>query len=235
MTWANFYLVCFLIGFLFSLLSVLLGSMHVHLHLPHLGGHGLDIHFGHGTGHGAGQAGGHLAHAAGHAAHTGSPGSAAQEAAGGNVVQVSPFNIGTLAAFLAWFGGAGYIATRYSTFWSVVILGIAGLFGLFGAGIVFWFLLKLARHDKSLDPFDYEMAGVLGYVSSGIRAGGTGEIVYSQEGTRQTAGARSEDGSAIPKGTEIVVTRYENGIAYVRRWVEMAGEAQAAGSASDVK
>jgi hypothetical protein len=55
-----------------------------------------------------------------------------------------------------------------------------------------------------------------------IRAGGTGELIYSQEGTRRVAGARSEDGAAIPKGTEVVVTRYEKGIAYVRSWDKFA-------------
>jgi hypothetical protein len=57
-----------------------------------------------------------------------------------------------------------------------------------------------------------------------IREGGTGEIIYSQAGTRRSCGARAEDGSAIAKGTEVVVTRYERGIAYVRLWTEMAGE-----------
>ena len=28
------------------------------------------------------------------------------------------------------------------------------------------------------------------------------------------------DGSAIAKGSEVIVTRYEKGIAYVRRWDE---------------
>jgi hypothetical protein len=37
-------------------------------------------------------------------------------------------------------------------------------------------------------------------------------------------GARSDDGSAVAKGTEVVVTRYDKGIAYVRLWSEMAGE-----------
>ena len=64
------------------------------------------------------------------------------------------------------------------------------------------------------------MVGVLGKLSIPIRAGGTGELVYSQEGTRRVAGARSEDGAAIPKGVEVVVTRYEKGIAYVRVWDE---------------
>jgi hypothetical protein len=54
--------------------------------------------------------------------------------------------------------------------------------------------------------------------------GGTGEIIYTQMGTRRVCGARSDDGSAVTKGTEVVVTRYEKGIAYVRLWSEMSEE-----------
>ena len=66
--------------------------------------------------------------------------------------------------------------------------------------------------------------GVLGRLSMPIREGGTGELIYSQAGTRRVCGARVEDGTAVLKGTEVVVTRYERGIAYVRPWSEMAGE-----------
>ena len=48
-------------------------------------------------------------------------------------------------------------------------------------------------------------------------------MIYSQQGSRRCTAARSEDGKEIPKGTEIVITRYEKGIAYVRRWDELAG------------
>ncbi|MFY9645227.1 MAG: hypothetical protein WAK29_08610, partial [Terriglobales bacterium] len=65
---------------------------------------------------------------------------------------------------------------------------------------------------------------VLGRTSMPIRVNGTGEIIYSQAGTRRTCGARSENGSAIEKGAEIMVTRYDKGIAYVRLWEEMNGE-----------
>jgi hypothetical protein len=57
-----------------------------------------------------------------------------------------------------------------------------------------------------------------------IRENGTGEIIYSQAGTRRTCGARSENGGALEKGAEIVVTRYEKGLAYVRLWEEMSNE-----------
>jgi hypothetical protein len=111
-------------------------------------------------------------------------------------------------------------------------LGIALASGLVGGGIVFLFLGKvLTSEEENMDPADYQMVGVLGRTSMPIREGGTGEIIYSQAGTRRTCGARSEDGIAIAKGVEIVVTRYEKGIAYVRLWTEMSGEDAAADSA----
>jgi membrane protein implicated in regulation of membrane protease activity len=225
MTWANFYLVCFLVGFLLSLLSLLLGSLHTSFHLS-AGGDGLHFDVGHAGGdlgvHAGGDLGGDLSgHAAGHGVHVGHGG----EGLAGHAGQtLSPLNFGTVAAFLAWFGGSGYLLTRYSRFWAVAGLGLAGLVGLVGAAVVFTFLLKLASNEENLDPQDYDMVGVIGHITSGIRPDGTGEIIYSQEGTRHTCGARSEDGKEMPKGTEVVVTRYERGIAYVRRWDEMAGE-----------
>ena len=66
---------------------------------------------------------------------------------------------------------------------------------------------------------------MLGRVSSSIREDGTGEIVFSQEGATAHCGARSEDGRALAKGTEVVITRYEKGIAYVSPWEEMSNEA----------
>jgi hypothetical protein len=97
--------------------------------------------------------------------------------------------------------------------------------GLVGGGIIFLFLSRILISDEeNMDPADYEMVGVLGRLCVPIREGGTGEIIYSQVGTRRVCGARSEDGGAIAKGAEVVVTRYEKGIAYVRLWSEMSGE-----------
>jgi hypothetical protein len=142
---------------------------------------------------------------------------------------VSPFNFVTLTAFLAWFGGTGYLLTRYSSVWLVLGLGIALVSGLVGAGIVFLFLSKvLVSEEENMNPADYEMVGVLGRTSITIRQGGTGEIIYSQAGTRRTCGARSDDGTPIAKGIEVVVTRYEKGIAYVRLWTDMSGEESSA-------
>src|SRR5262249_11045190 len=135
------------------------------------------------------------------------------------------FNLGTVSAFLAWFGGTGYLLMEYSSLWFGLALLVSTVSGLGGAAVVFLFLAKvLMKHEKELDAADYDMVGVLGRLSLPIRTGGTGELVYTQCGTRRVAGARAEAGSAIAKGAEVVVTRYEKGIAYVRPWDEMAGD-----------
>ncbi len=203
MTWADFYLICFAVGFGFSFLSFLLGGVHWHLpfHL-HFGGNGHvpHVHVGHATG-GNGQAHG---------------------------ASISPLNPMTLAAFLAWFGGTGYLLTRFSTVWFFFGLVWAVVAGLIGAAIIFLFMSRvLSSKEENMDAADYEMIGVLGKISNPIRAGGTGELIYSQAGTRRVCGARSEDGSAVGKGEEVVVTRYEKGIAYVRRWDELTQDEDA--------
>jgi hypothetical protein len=135
------------------------------------------------------------------------------------------FNFGTLAAFLAWFGGTGYLLERYYHLWVVLVVFVATLSGLVAAAVVFWFLAKVLMADEvALDPADYDMVGVLGRTTISIRAGGTGELVFTQGGTRHVAGARSEDGAAIPKGAEVIVTRYEKGIAYVRPFEDVLAE-----------
>lgn len=193
MTWTNFYLLCFAVGFAFSLISFLLGGLHWHL----------PFHLHAGATHAP-------AHGSGHGLHKHA---------------VSPINPVTIAAFLAWFGGAGYLLTRHSALVSMAIVGAAVAAGFIGAVIVFLFMAKvLTSEGEHLDPADYDMIGVLGRISVAIRQSGTGEIIYSQAGTRRTCGARAEQDCAIAKGTEVVVTRYEKGIAYVRLWSELAGE-----------
>jgi len=195
MNWEGFYLVAFLVGFLLSAVSFLAGAVH----LPH---------FGHG----------HPVQPRGGMRMRGGTRGRASRAG------LSPFNFGTIAAFLAWFGGTGYLLERFSNIWAYLGLFIAGMSGLGGASIIFFFLAKLMAQEDPLDPADYEMIGVLGRVASPIKKAGTGELIYSRAGSRRASPARSEDGAEILRNTEVIVTRFDKGIAYVRRWDEMSGE-----------
>ncbi len=221
MTWANFYLVCFIVGFTFSLLGFLAGALN--LHVPGMGHHHIHIHLPH-IDHGHL----HLPHVHFGGGHAHVPAAANTESGG-----ISPFNFSSLMAFLAWFGGAGYLLTTVWHVWALMALGLAMMSGVTGGMIVFLFVAKVLMHgDYTLHDSDYDPLGLLAKVTSGIRAGGTGEIVYAVEGTRQVCGARSEDGSAIEKGTEVVITAYANGIASVRRWDELAQDAGVTSSGS---
>jgi hypothetical protein len=193
----NWYLVCFGIGLALSLLTYFGGLGH--LHFGHL--HSGHLHLGHSHG-----GHGHVPRASGHDAN------------------ISPLNGFTLMAFLCWFGGTGYLLRRFTGVLGLGVFAIAVISGLAGAAIIFWFLARvLLPSERVLTAEETEMTGVLARVSSPIREGGTGEIAYSQGGARRAAAARSDAGAAIPRDVEVVVLRYERGIAYVRPWSELEG------------
>src|SRR5262249_11450973 len=133
----------------------------------------------------------------------------------------------TMAAFLTWFGGTGYLLVHLRHIWIFAGVVVASMAGLVAASIVFVFVAKvLMANEQDLDPLDYEMVGVLARVSVPIRVDGTGEIIFDQEGVRKPCAARSEQDEPLAKGVEVVVTRYERGVAYVRRWEELANPAE---------
>jgi membrane protein implicated in regulation of membrane protease activity len=134
------------------------------------------------------------------------------------------WNAFSVTVFLSWFGAAGYLLTRHGAFVAAVVLVFAVLCGLVGGWIVFLFLTRvLLKHERELTADETAVVGAVGHVSSAIRAGGTGEMVYEQMGARRSTPARAEDGTAIGRQEEVFVVRYEKGIAYVRRWEDGLG------------
>jgi hypothetical protein len=49
-------------------------------------------------------------------------------------------------------------------------------------------------------------------------------MIFSQEGARRATAIRAENGGEISRGAEVIVTRYEKGIAYVRPWEDSQTE-----------
>jgi membrane protein implicated in regulation of membrane protease activity len=194
MNWEAFYLVCFLIGLIFSAVSLLGGMGHFggHVHVPHM------PHTG------------HIPHVGLKTAQAGAT--------------VPWWNAFSATVFLCWFGAAGYLLTRHGSFVAAVVLVLAVLCGLAGGWIVFLFLTRvLLKHERELTADETAVVGAVGHVSSTIRAGGTGEMVYEQMGALRSTPARAEDGTAIGRQEEVFVVRYEKGIAYVRRWEDGLG------------
>jgi hypothetical protein len=179
------------VGLVLSFVALFGGALHLHIGRFHFHGHG----FGKGA-HGHGVS----------ASHSGYP---------------PIFNGFTLMAFLCWFGGTGYLMHRANVFGVAVVLLFSALSGVAGASLVFWFLVKvLMPGERTLEAADTEMTGVIGHLSGAVPVNGCGEMLYSQNGARRSAAVRSDSGEAIERGAEVVVMRYERGVAYVRRWDE---------------
>jgi hypothetical protein len=203
------FLGCFVFGFVAALISFVLGSFDgVDIGGLHIGFGGAE----HGSMHHGGFDGGHADGAAGH--HGDVHGDGAP----------SVLNPTTALTFLTWFGGAGFVLRNYYGLVAWLSLALAALVGLVGAAIVCLFLLKvLWPRQAIMRKADYDPVGSLGRVSSPIRADGVGEVTYMRAGTRRSAGARSLDGQALERGTEVVIARYEKGLAYVQRWEDVLG------------
>lgn len=135
-------------------------------------------------------------------------------------------NLSVVLGFVAWFGGVGYLASSGAGWTAAVSILVAIGGGLVGAAIVYQLFSRFIRPAGriELDPRDFELQGKLARVTSTIRPGGTGEIVYEQSGARMVRPARSSSGLEIPRGTEVVVLRSEGAIGYVAPWTELYGE-----------
>lgn len=196
MTLATLFLICFLVGVGVSGISLFASFAHLH------GG----FRFHHGGHVGAGHAG------AGHAAGGGGHHSLLRD--NGASLLGHLFNLAAITTFLAWFGGVGLLLgelTKLPAFLSVIVAFGAGVAG---ASAINRLVGALRDRERPLQPVT--LPGTIGRVTIPIRdGGGTGEIVYTIDGTRRVSGARSDDRCSIAKGSEVVITRYDKGIAYV--------------------
>jgi hypothetical protein len=216
MSWQDFFLICFVVGFAWSIVSLLLGGLH--LHFPKFGIHGL-----HSSAHGSGV---HIGH--GHSGAAVKIGSVAKSSGQSNSndgalgLLSGLLNPSAIAIFVAWFGGAGYLLTRHAflAFWLILTLSLVA--GLAGASVIAYLMFYLQAKERPMDPADYEMVGVLGQTAATVRQGGTGEMIFARDGAKHATPVRIENGQEIAGGVEVIVTRFEHGIAYVRTWDEMA-------------
>lgn len=209
----NVFLGCFLFGAIFTLVTTLLGSLAPDVELGAMGKLGKVGKLGklHADLPHADAGTGPLAHADG----------------GGLGTFLSGyFTLSSLVAFLTWFGAAGYILSKAMGWHLALIVPLAVAAGIAGGGIIAWVIAKIKEGDRPMDPADYKLEGTLARVSVSLPENGVGEIVFSMAGTTRCEAARAEGGHRIPDGTEVVVTRYERGIATVQPFQALLGQEQ---------
>jgi len=148
--------------------------------------------------------------------------------AGGDHGADHMFNITAILAFITWFGGVGYIVRNGTGLSWVFALVLALIAGIAAAWVVKQFITRILRSGETLDPKDFQRVGTLARVTSTIRPGGVGEIVWEQRGARMVGSARSTSDSPLARGTEVLIMKVDRGIAIVEPFDGLlAGETQA--------
>lgn len=140
------------------------------------------------------------------------------------------FSYAAVAAFAVVFGVVGYLLLRSGAA-SGLTLAIAVAAGVVAAALSVWGAAAWARvlpeHDVE-DP-RYVLQGHLARVTAPIGAGRDGEIVYEIGDERRTARARlveesgdaAPDDSSVAVGTEVVIERIDDDVAYVEPWQQV--------------
>jgi membrane protein implicated in regulation of membrane protease activity len=129
----------------------------------------------------------------------------------------------TVGAFATVLGITGYLLWRYTSITSgmqlAVALAVALLATMVATRAVTHWATQAAQHDVVDER--YLLQGHPAQVVTSINADQHGEIAYVVGGKRYAVAAESLDGAAVTVGTEVVIDRVENGVAYVEPWVQV--------------
>lgn len=144
--------------------------------------------------------------------------------AAGTATAASPMraslNVPLVGGFATLFGATGYLLTRYTALgapFRAAIAAAAGVAGALGAvALVTKWAIPAAAND--VEDERYALQGHLGRVTRAVAANSPGAIVYEEEGTTHEVRALALDDAPIAVGTEVVIERIEDGVAYVEAW-----------------
>jgi len=187
------YAICFGVGMLFTLVSVILSHVFDFDH-----GVGSDVGADIGADVGAG---GHVEAGFSHA----------------DVAGFAPVGPTTISAFITGFGGFGMVfssieATKSA--WLSAPLSI--LCGFASAALVFWIFHSVFKNVQSTSEANIgSLVGSEAVVITPIPEGGVGEISYVNKGSRYNAPARCDSGVQIGAGTRVRIKGVSANIFFV--------------------
>jgi membrane protein implicated in regulation of membrane protease activity len=135
---------------------------------------------------------------------------------GGSDGDVVPFSLIALLVTLTWLGGLGFLLRRAAD-WPLPLALLAAVVAAVAVGALVQRAIRALSRlgGPALEPERYRLPGVIGRVSSTIRPGGTGEVLYEQGGVRHVVAARAASPNGLAKGVEVVVLRVDRGTAIV--------------------
>jgi hypothetical protein len=124
---------------------------------------------------------------------------------------------------MAAFGAIGYLIVRNSSLGSSATMLIA-----LGSGVAGWLGMTFLMAKWALKPSAFsahdeaeEIQGQPAQVVDPISAGVLGSIRFQKNGRMHDAPARGITTENLPRGTEVVIDRFEDGVAIVEDWASV--------------
>jgi membrane protein implicated in regulation of membrane protease activity len=143
-------------------------------------------------------------------------GSRRRSVRGGEVRAVEPL----IAGFAIGFGVAGYLMSRLLPRSGALIAAV--VVGVVAMGLFRWIVVKSAiAAEADVEDERYVLQGHVARVVASIAAGSEGQISFDDGEERRILRARSLDDAAVSEGTEVVIERIEDGLAFVEPWIQV--------------
>jgi hypothetical protein len=127
------------------------------------------------------------------------------------------------AAFAVVFGIVGYILFRRQVGSILGQVGWAVLAGMIAAAVT----ARLVRQwwavtpEHDVEDERYILQGHLAQVTKSIASDADGEVAFEVDNERKVLTARGIDASVIAAGSDVVIERIEDDVAYVESWAEV--------------
>ena len=128
-----------------------------------------------------------------------------------------------IVAFSVVFGATGYALTSAAIGTVSWRLAIAAGLGILAAVTAAWLVRRwwTVTPEHDVDDERYVLQGHLARVTKPIRAGVEGEVSFDFANDHRVLRARSLDEGALAVGTDVVIERIEDDLAFVESWAEV--------------
>lgn len=221
-----FYMVVFLVGVLYTLVSLIIngvsGAFHAHgdfggSHLHGNMGDGGGLHADSGTsGH---MLGGHSADVSsagdihGHAHLVGDGSDFSHNIFSWVGIVLNPL---VAVSFLTVFGGMGIMGLRFFKWDAIIVLIVSLISGIFISCMLYNFIAKpIYRSENSSDVSRNQLIGVPAEVTCDILENGFGTIKYTVNSIKYTAPARHIENKPVKQGEKVFICKIEDNVFFI--------------------
>jgi membrane protein implicated in regulation of membrane protease activity len=127
------------------------------------------------------------------------------------------------SALAVLFGLTGYVMSRIQGGSPVSTLVVAIVFGAAASVLTARLVRKwwTVTPEHEVEDERYQLQGHLARVTKSISAGVDGEVAFEVAGEPRVLRARNFEEGALPSGTDVVIERIEDEVAYVEAWQEV--------------